>query len=340
MQPGEWTPETDMEISMKGIPRLAAAAAAIAMAGACADVGAPSADVAGALAAFESVPAGFSSTNSSFDAAGDLDQAFHPHRGDGSFDDDANGHRGPNRGPGRGDDHRGRGRRDGFGFLMGGGIGPEFLGEIGFGPGRGRGPFHVDSVGSSCVFSSATGIVTCGPIIRGGLTILATAAITTTDGTSQPKIDAATDRVVLGTEVSGTRTYRDSATSVIAHRSTRTISGLADGSAQRAVDGTSTGTETTTGATDAGAFEAIRTVNDTTEGIIVPLVNGRPTYPSAGRISRNMSVTVTVEGVTTTHSRSEIVTYDGTATASVAITQDGTTKNCTLPLPRGRLACQ
>lgn len=328
---------------MKNILRLSAGAAVALVAAACADFGSTqSADVAGAVAAFQTVPAGFSATSSSFDAAGDLGDAFQPHRGDGSFDDDfgANDRRG-GRGPGRGgDDHRGPGRGDGFGFLMGGGIGPEFLGEIGFGPGRGRGPFHVDSVGTSCVFSSTTGIVTCGPVTRGGLTISATAQITTTAGTAQSKIDSNTNKVVLTSEVSGTKTRRDSATSEVNHKSTRTITGLASTSTRRTVDGTSVGTEKTTGTTDAGAFEAVRTVNDTTSGIIIPLVDGRPTYPSAGRVSRNMTATITVAGATTSHARSEVVTYDGTATATVVITQDGTSKSCALPLPRGRLVCQ
>jgi hypothetical protein len=323
---------------MKNILRVSAGAAVALVAAACADVGTQSSDVPGAVAAFESVPAGFSATSSSFDAAGDLDDAFQPHRGDGSFDDDFDG---DEHGGRRGHDGRGeRGRRDGFGFLMGGGIGPEFLGEIGFGPGRGRGPFHIDSVGTSCVFSATTGIVTCGPIMRGGLTILATAQITALDGTAQAKIDSTTDAVVLTSEVSGTKTHRDSATSELAHQSTRTIAGLAKGSTQRTVDGTSVGTEKTTGTTDAGAFEAIRTVNDTTAGIVIPLVDGRPTFPSAGRVSRNMTATITVNGATTSHARSEVVTYDGTATAAVVITQDGMTRNCTLPLPRGRLMCQ
>jgi hypothetical protein len=326
---------------MNNILRLGAGAAAVLVGAACADFGTQSAEVAGAVAAFQSVPAGFSATSSSFDAAGDLDDAFHPHRGDGSFDEfGASEHRG-GRGPGRrGDDHRGPGHGDAFGFLMGGGIGREFLGEIGFGPGKGRGPFHVDSVGTSCVFSSTTGIVTCGPITRGGLTITATAQITTTAGTAQAKIDSTTNKVVLASEVSGTKTRRDSAVSEVAHKSTRTITGLAAGSTQRTVDGTSVGTEKTTGTTDAGAFEAIRTVNDTTAGIIIPLVDGRPTYPSAGRVSRNMTATITVAGVTTSHTRSEVVTYDGSATAAVVITQDGVTKSCTLPLPRGRMVCQ
>ena len=330
---------------MRHFLRLSAGAAVAVIGVACADLG-TTADVAGAVAAFESVPAGFSATSNSFDAAGDLGEAFHPHRGEGSFEDSLGAeHRGRNRGPGGGDDHRGmddRGRhggRDGFGFLMGGGIGREFLGEIGFGSGKGHGPFHMDSVGSSCVFSSSTGIVTCGPVTRGGLTITATAQITTADGTAQAKIDSTTNKVVLTSEVSGTKTRRDSAVSEVAHKSTRTITGLAKGSTQRTVDGTSVGTEKTTGTTDAGAFEALRTVNDTTSGIIIPLADGRPTYPTAGRVSRNMSVTVTVDGATTTHTRREVVTYDGSATATVVITQDGTTKNCTLPLPRGRLTC-
>jgi hypothetical protein len=40
-----------------------------------------------------------------------------------------------------------------------------------------------------------------------------------------------------------------------------------------------------------------------------------------------------------TLSRREVVTYDGSATAKVVITQDGATRNCTRPLPRGPLSC-
>ena len=322
---------------MKRILRLTAGAGAVVIGAACADVGStPSADVTGAGAAFESVPAGFSSTSNTFDVAGDLGEAFHPKRGDGSFDAAA--------APGRDREHddrkKDRPHRDRFGFLMGGGLGPDFIGGIGFVPGLGLlGPFRVDSVGPSCVFSSSTGLVTCGPITRSGLTLLVTASITTADGTAQPKIDPTTHRVRLTSEVSGTKTRRDSATSRMAHKSDRTIAGLEKGSTRRTVDGTSAGTERTTGVIDARAFEAIRTVADTTAGIVIPLENGKPTYPYAGRISRNMSVTITLDGTTITHTRSEIVTFDGSAIATVVITQDGVTKNCTLPLPRGKLVC-
>ena len=350
MQAGERTPEIPyMETAMKSVLRLALGCAATLVGVACVDMGTtPLAS--GSLAAFESVPAGFSSTSSTFSPAGDLGDAFHPHSGDGSFDDHGHGpggpggpgdHGGPG-GPGGHDDHGGRGHEhgDGFGFLMGGGMGPEFLGGIGFGLGIGHGPFHSDSVGSSCVFASSTGKVTCGPVTSRGLTVLVVATIKKADGTPQSKVDSLTNSVTAHSEVSGTITHRDSATSAINHKSDRVVTGLAAGSKQRTVDGTAVGTETTNGTTDAGAFTAIRTVNDTTAGVIVPLTDGRPTYPSAGRVSRNMSSAVTVAGAMTTHSRSEVVTYDGTATAKLVITQDGVAKNCTLPLPRGKPVCQ
>jgi hypothetical protein len=53
-----------------------------------------------------------------------------------------------------------------------------------------------------------------------------------------------------------------------------------------------------------------------------------------------MSATVTKDGsAPSTSSRSEVITYDGSATAKVVITHDGVTKNCTKPLPHGRLTC-
>lgn len=330
--------------------RLAIGSAAALAGIACADLGNPSSSIPGTVASFSSVPAGFSSVSSSFDASGDLGGPFQPHMGDGSFDDHGGfggfgfgdnhgrGGRGPDGGPG-GDHGRG-GRPEFFGELMGGGIGPDFLGGIGFGPGIGRGPFHQDSVGSSCVFASSTGVVTCGPVTKNGLTILVTAKIQTADGTAQAKPDSLTNSVTAHSEVTGTVTRRDSATSTIDNKSDRKVTGLAAGSTQRTVDGTANGKETTTGTSDEGAFTATRTVDDTTAGIIIPLTNGRPTYPSAGRVSRNMTSSVTINGSTTTHSRSEVVTYDGTATASVVITQDGVIKNCTIALPHGRPVCK
>ena len=84
-----------------------------------------------------------------------------------------------------------------------------------------------------------------------------------------------------------------------------------------------------------GAFTAKRTAGDTVIAVVIPAgtaTNEHP-YPTAGTIIRAMSATVTITGQSpTTSTRREVVTYDGSATAKVVITQDGTTQNCTLPL--------
>ena len=118
------------------------------------------------------------------------------------------------------------------------------------------------------------------------------------------------------------------------------MTGLASTATQRTVNGTSAGTETTTGKDTAGTFTVARVIGDTTSGIIIPITSGRPTYPTAGSVIRSMKVTLTYTGKTpASSSRREVVTYDGTATAKLVITQDGTTKKCTIPLPRGRPTC-
>ena len=53
-----------------------------------------------------------------------------------------------------------------------------------------------------------------------------------------------------------------------------------------------------------------------------------------------MSATVTISGQSpSTTTRTETITYDGSATAKVVIVKDGVTQNCTLQLPHGHLTC-
>jgi hypothetical protein len=131
------------------------------------------------------------------------------------------------------------------------------------------------------------------------------------------------------------------ASTTIRNTSDRTVSGLAQGSTQRTVSGASAGQESTTGTSSRGAFTATRAVADTTRGLIVPVQETRATYPSAGTVIRVMEATLTYTGqATATASRREVVTYDGSATARVQISENGTTRNCTRPLPRGELTCR
>jgi hypothetical protein len=124
--------------------------------------------------------------------------------------------------------------------------------------------------------------------------------------------------------------------------SERTTTGLAASSTQRSTNGSSRGSESTTGTSSRGNFTASRLVGDTTTGLVVPKATSANTfpYPTAGKVIRSMSATVTFAGqAATTVSRREVLTYDGSATAQVVITENGVTRNCTRPLPRGPLTC-
>lgn len=289
------------------------AAVAIIAAMACSDSTSPTGTSSLLSAAFLSTPAGFSATDNSFSSAGDAGQAWRPDRN----------------------------ARDGGG-MMGGGMRPEFFGGIPLGRGWDRGPFGLSDFLSTCTLSSTTGRVSCPDMTRGGLTISRSFAFTDAADAAQAAPNASTNSINEQVTVKGTVTRHDgNVTSAIEHSSTRTVTGLAAGSTERTVNGASKGTEQTSGKTEDGtSFTASRMIADTTTDLTVPLQDGRPTYPTHGTIVRVMEATVTLDGKSpVSSSRKEVVTYDGSATAKVTITKDGTTKNCMMPLPFGRLEC-
>lgn len=276
--------------------------------------------------AFNSTPAGFDNVQSSFSSSSDADGQGGP---GGPWMPDARNNKGGGRGgPGMGD-------------FMGGGFGPGFFGDVDFGRGFGHGPFGGSSLDASCTFSATTGDVTCAPAARDGLTTTIVATYKTTAGVAQSKPDSTTNSARTRITVTGTRTRRDSAKAVISHSSDRTVTGLAYNSTSRTVNGTSAGSENTTGKNSAGAaVTSLRVAGDTIKALIIPVVSGKPTYPTSGSVTRHSKVTASVAGAAATVSeRREVVTYDGTATAKLVITQDGVTKNCTIALPRGRPVC-
>jgi len=273
-------------------------------------------------AAFTSMPLGFDATASSFAGGGDGTVGlFLPSE----------------HGRGHGEDHRGpNGLLDGHDF-MGGGLGPDFMG----GPLGGGRPFERGGLPSSCAFSASSGVVTCPPETRNGLTITRSAVFKTAAGAAQATRDSTTNSVESHVLVTGTVTRHDSIATTVNETSDQTVSGLAAGSTQRTVNGTSAGTESTTGKDTVGTFTIVRVVGDTTTGLVVPVSAGRPSYPTAGTVTRSMTVTLTYTGqAAQTSTRREVITYDGSATAKLTITRDGTTKSCTLALPRGRPSCQ
>lgn len=304
---------------MKKIVIMSAAGASL-LASACRETSSPSTGMELSLvAAYASVPSGYANMSSSY--VGDAGMAFQPEFGRAG-------------GPGRGRGGPGMGPGFGLGF-MGGGLFGGFHGD-----GFGRGNFPRDS---SCAYASGTGVVTCGPTTRNGITVTRTIRYQNTAGASQSAFDSLTNTVTTTAAVSGTTTRRDSSQSTINSSSNQVVTGLGPSSTQRTVNSASAGKETTTGTSREGAFTATRTVGDTVRGVIIPRessTNTRP-YPTAGSITRSMSATIAISGQSpTTSTRREVITYDGSTTAKVVITLNGVTENCTLPLPHGRLVCE
>jgi len=313
-----------MQSSLKQIPlKILFVAGVAAFIAACAsDNSTSSVASTEAAAALVSAPIGFDQLNSSFVGDSDPEDGFTPwHQGDGD----------QNRfGPGWHD-------------FMGGGLGEGFIGGIGFGPAFGRGPFGDWDDSDACAFSTTTNRVECSRTNRQGITVTRSFSFLDASGAVQQSFNRSTTNTVnVTTSTTGTRLHHDGKdTSTVNASSDFTVAGLASGSTQRTVAGKSAGTESTKGIKDSVAFTSLRTAGDTITGLVIPIQDNRPTFPTAGTIIRSMSAVVTLAGQTpSTSSRREVITYDGSATAQVVITHDGVTKNCTKPLPHGRLTCQ
>jgi len=313
-----------MQSSLKQIPlRILFVAGAAAFIAACASDNSTSPVASSeAAAALMTAPISFDQLNTSFVGDSDPTDGFTPwHQGDGD----------QNRfGPG-------------WHEFMGGGLGEGFIGGIGFGPAFGRGPFGDWDDSDACAFSTTTNRVECTRTNRQGITVTRSFSFLDVSGAVQQSFNRITTNTVnVTTSTSGTRLHHDDEdTTTVNASSDFTVAGLASGSTQRTVAGKSAGTESTKGIKDNGAFTALRTAGDTITGLVIPIQDGRPTFPTAGTIIRSMQAVVTLAGQTpSTSSRREVITYDGSATAQVVITHDGVTKNCTKPLPHGRLTCQ
>ena len=228
----------------------------------------------------------------------------------------------------------------GMGGLMGGGLEGNFAGEKAQGRGASRGPFAVARIDDSC--ATGDGNVTC-TTQRGGLTISTVYTIKDAAGATQTKIDdATTASVTTVTTVKGTTTRgrNGEVTATIENTSTRTVTGMDAASANRTVNGESKSKEVSSGTNREGAkFTSTREATDVTTNLIIPNGTGAPSFPKSGTVTRTMKVTVVIDGKSTTKSRSETITYNGSATANVTINDNGTNKSCTMTLPRSKPVC-
>jgi hypothetical protein len=343
--------------------RVLLATAAAMVAGCAESPTSPAASASLSLAdAFATAAPGYDALSSSYSAAGATNTWVPGQLG--AMMNRGGGPGGPGGRGGHGGPGGPRNLGPGFAGLMGGGLGGDFLGGS-FGRGSGHGPFGG---GAGCSGTFTAGRVNCADVTADGLTLTRSIAYTNAAGTAQAAFDTlTTNSVNVRTSVTGTRTFTadtgrggrfghgpgrgfgfladsgvtvTSATTTVQSTSDRTVAGLAPGSTQRTVNGSSAGRESTTGTTSAGTFTTLRVMGDTTRGLVIPVVASGISYPTAGTVVRGMQATVTYSGqAARTASRREVITYNGTATATVVITENGTVRNCTLPLPRGRLTC-
>src|SRR5262245_4111583 len=154
----------------------------LTLAGACSDSTSPSSSDPLALqAAFQTTTIGFSNVNSSFSSSADTGP-FVP-GGPGNFERIGGL-------PGRG--------------LMGGGLGPDFVGDVlfnagreGRGPGRGfdHGPFGYDHPRADCAFDATTNRLNCSGEYRGGVTVSTSFQFKDAGGNIQHSPDSTTDYV-------------------------------------------------------------------------------------------------------------------------------------------------
>ncbi len=241
--------------------------------------------------------------------------------------------------------HAGRGGPFGSAFgtgFMGGGLSPDFATGAGFHAGVARGPFGGGFRSEDCAFEEGSGKVVCGPSEgRLGLTVERWVIWTDVDGVMQRAPNASTFSMQTHAEVSGTVPMREGATRTVRHVSDRLVEGLEEGSTQRTINGSSMGTEAVTGERAGEGFTAKRDVSDMTTGLVVPVRSDGRTYPIAGRVVRQMEVEVTMAGGRVeTATWQEVLTYDGSNTATLVITRNGTEKTCSVPLPAGRPVCR
>jgi hypothetical protein len=298
--------------------------ASVLLLGACADGPTSSADALSdtlLAEAFSATPAGYASTENSF--AGTENEDWRPRR-------QRNGGRG---GP--------FGAAFGMG-LMGGGLGADFASGGAVRDGLGRGPFGGAVRDSDCVFNETAQRAECTSTRdRNGLAVNRWVIWKDQAGTVQRRPDSTTFSMQTHAEVSGTVVRRDSSTRTVQHVSDRLVTGLQKGSTERRVDGTSSGTERVEGIGSAGAFVADRVLGDTVRGVVIPVRESGRSYPTAGTVIRSMRATVTVTGQAPEVSTwREVITYNGSETATVVITRNGETKTCSLPLPMGRPTCE
>lgn len=155
---------------------------------------------------------------------------------------------------------------------------------------------------------------------RDGLTVTRKCSFFDASNASQTAYDAATtDKVVLEVEVDGA-IERGHMSGTIHRESQLTVTGLAGAETSMTWNGSSSGTSTRVHTRDGGSMQLDMSEEEAIGGVVIPVPRTPTSWPTAGTITRQVTVTFTggpKDG--TTETRNVTITFNGTQYAGITV---------------------
>ena len=180
-----------------------------------------------------------------------------------------------------------------------------------------------------CGYSATSQSFVCPPATTSGVTITQSFALFSATGAAQSVFDPATTAAVKSSTVVAGTVDQDGSTLTVDAREDLTLSGLLTG--PHTINGTSTAHIFGTLALDEAADVDIR-ITASVANLVLP-TNGTPgtqTWPVSGTIVVESSAAFSDFTATSRQS----ITFNGTSTVTVRITEGGTSQTCQLNLAR------
>jgi hypothetical protein len=169
-------------------------------------------------------------------------------------------------------------------------------------------------------FAAEAGKFECTDGGRDGVTVTRSCSFFTKAGASQTAYDAAsTDKVVLDIEVDGTLD-RGHMNGTVHRESQLTVTGLEGAETSMTWNGSASGTSTRVHTRDGGTMQMDMSENETISGVVIPVPRTPTSWPTAGTITRQVTVTFTggpKDG--TTETRNVTITFNGTQFAAIQV---------------------
>jgi hypothetical protein len=169
-------------------------------------------------------------------------------------------------------------------------------------------------------FQAEAGKFECTNGGRDGVTVTRTCTFKDAQGNVQPAYDATTTAsVVLHAEVNGTLD-RGHMGGTMQRVSDLTVTGLAGAETSMTWNGTSSGSSSRVHTRDGGTMEMAMSEQESIAGVVIPVPRTPTSWPTAGTISRQVTVTFTggpKDG--TTETRNVTITFDGTQYATITV---------------------